>query len=104
MNKKYNQQRESGYRISSVREKKIIAFLEKVKQELPEAYAGHFTIYIEKEFDVKTLLPRINRILSKMKYSKEDYTYMYKCETKNHYNQSTGRMLPLSSYTFLSFP
>lgn len=98
--KKYTQQQDSGYKISPLREKKILGFLKDVQENHPEAYAGHFVLYIKEGFDVKTLLPRVNRVLGKLKYSKEEYTYMYKCETKKiFYN---GRSLQLRPYTFLS--
>lgn len=83
--KKYTQQKDAGYNISNLRERKIIGFLKQVHETHPEAYAGHFVLYIKKGFDVKTVLPRVNRVLGKLNYSKEDYTYMYKCETKKEF-------------------
>lgn len=100
MNSKYTQQKNSGYKISPAREEKILGFLKDVKETHPEAYAGHFVIYFKEGFDVKTLLPRINRVLGKLKYSKEEYTYMYKCESKKVFNN--GRLVLVSPYTFLS--
>lgn len=89
--KEYTQQKDSGYKISPLREKKILNFLKSVRNSHPEAYAGHFVLYIKEEFDVKTLVPRIKRILGKLGYSKEEYTYMYKCETKKVFRN--GRKL-----------
>lgn len=98
--KKYTQQQDSGYKICSLREKKILGFLKDVQETHPEAYAGHFVLYFKDGFDVKTVLPRVNRVLGKLKYAKEDYTYMYKCETKRV--PSNGRWFLVSPYTFLS--
>lgn len=88
---KYTQQKDSGYNICANRERKIMSFLRSVKKTHPEAYVCHFVVYIKEGFDVKTLFPRVKRSLSNIGYNKEDYTYMYKCESKKGFNN--GRIV-----------
>lgn len=66
------------YDLNKLHLEKIVALLNQAKHEMLQPYAAHFTIFINDDFDCKTLAPRLKRL-----FGSENMLFAYSIERKN---------------------